>query len=192
MRTRTVNYFFGSLLSRQAILAYGIAGSITTGFQLVLLWIGWFTRVPKQTESLPIFVEVYIETLLPVWIGTITPWNIAMVICNIILALGILGHWTLNYGNSFWKMRIINSRWWCPMSSLERIFARQKRWCSKKIHHSMAAKASTLILIACHAWMGSCVMKPLHHYPPMCQLLCLMVSIAWRDKTWSHLSTPIT
>lgn len=72
MRQRSANYFFGSLFSSQFFLVYGIAGAFTTTFQLLLLYIDVFSGMPRRTESLPIFIEMYIETLLPVWIGHIT------------------------------------------------------------------------------------------------------------------------
>jgi len=74
MKQRSINYFFGSLYSRQAIWAYGIAGGVTTTFQLVLLYLDFFSVSPSQmrTERLPVFIELYIETLLPLWIPPIT------------------------------------------------------------------------------------------------------------------------
>ncbi|SIR71405.1 hypothetical protein SAMN05421752_1028 [Natronorubrum thiooxidans] len=101
MRQGSINYFFGSLFSRQAIYAYGIAGGITTVFQLLLLWANYFTEVPTRTESFPVFVELYIETLLPLWIPPITPWNAAMLLTNAFLMLMILAQWTINYDRAF-------------------------------------------------------------------------------------------
>lgn len=101
MRTRTVNYFLGSLFSRQALYAYGIAGGITTAGQLLLVWLDVFSSVPQRTEMLPVVVEIYIETLLPLWIPPITGWNILIFLINIVLGLWILASWTVNYGRSF-------------------------------------------------------------------------------------------
>lgn len=101
MRQRSINYFFGSLFSRQAIYAYGIAGGITTAFQLLLLWTDFFTEIPTRTESLPVFVELYIETLIPLWIPPITPWNVAMLFVNVFIMLMVLAQWTINYDRGF-------------------------------------------------------------------------------------------
>lgn len=101
MRQRSVNYFFGSLFSRQAIFAYGIAGGVTTVFQLLLLTGDFFGSMPTRTDTLPIFVELYIETLLPLWIPPITGWNIAMLIVNVMVMLLILGWWTAKYDRAF-------------------------------------------------------------------------------------------
>lgn len=101
MRNRSINYFLGSLFSRQAIYAYGIAGGITTAGQLLLLWLDVFSGVPQRTETLPVVVEMYIETLIPLWIPPITPWNALIFFLNIILALWVLLWWTLNYERSF-------------------------------------------------------------------------------------------
>jgi hypothetical protein len=101
MRTRTVNYFWGSLFSRQALYAYGIAGGITTAGQLLLVWLDIFSSVPQRTEMLPVVVEIYIETLLPLWIPPITGWNVLIFLINIVLSLWILAFWTVNYWRSF-------------------------------------------------------------------------------------------
>lgn len=101
MRRRTQSYFFGILFSRLSIYAYGIAGTITTGLQLLLLWFGYFSDVPRRAENLPVFIDLFIETMLPVWIGTITPWNVLMVVLNLFLALFILLIWTDRYDRSY-------------------------------------------------------------------------------------------
>lgn len=100
MRPRTINYFLGSLFSRQAFYAYGIAGGVTTAGQLLLIWLGVFSGMPNRTEALPMVVEAYIETLLPLWIPPITEWNALVLLANITLALWILFCWTVNYGRS--------------------------------------------------------------------------------------------
>lgn len=100
MRARTLNYFFGILFSRQTIYAYGIAAGITTAGQLLLIS-QRILEMPNQTETLPGFIEMYIETLLPVWIGTITPWNALIILINITLTFLILAKWTANYSRSY-------------------------------------------------------------------------------------------
>lgn len=91
----------GNLLSRQFIFAYGIAGSITTMGQLLLLWLDYFEGIPTRTEQLPIFIELYIETLIPLWIPPITGWNTFIFILNVAFALWILLYWTIKYDRSF-------------------------------------------------------------------------------------------
>jgi len=44
---------------------------------------------------------MYIETLIPLWIPPITPWNALIFFLNVILALWVLLWWTLNYERSF-------------------------------------------------------------------------------------------
>lgn len=100
MRTRSINYFLGSLFSRQAIFAYGIAGSITTAGQLLLVSIGVFSGIPQQTEAIPVVIELYIETLIPLWVSPVTPWNLFVLLVNIIIGLWIVLLWTLNYESS--------------------------------------------------------------------------------------------
>lgn len=97
MRQQSVNYFWGSVFSIQSIYAYGIAGSISTAFQMVLVWAGVFTGVPTRTDSLPILVELYLETLIPLWIPPITGWNAIIFLLNVIIAVWILFTWTVNY-----------------------------------------------------------------------------------------------
>lgn len=100
MRMRSVNYFLGSLFSRQAIFAYGIAGSITTAGQLLLVAMGVFSGIPQRTEALPAVIELYIETLLPLWIPPITSWNVFVLLANGVIGIWILLVWTLNYEKS--------------------------------------------------------------------------------------------
>lgn len=100
MRQRSVNYLLGSLFSRQALYAYGIAGGVTTTIQLLLIWVGVFSVIPQKSEYLPVFVEIYIETLFPLWIPPITGWNIFMFLVNIVVVFWILVSWTLNYEKS--------------------------------------------------------------------------------------------
>lgn len=101
MRQRSINYFFGSLFSVQAIYAYGIAGTVTTTGQLLLIYPDIFSAVPQQTAALPMFIELYIETLLPLWIPPITGWNILVFLVNIVLALWLIASWTPSYEQSF-------------------------------------------------------------------------------------------
>jgi len=100
MRARTLNYFLGSLLSRQVIYAYGIAGGITTAIQLLLITNEYLIYTPRS-ESLPIFLDLYIETLLPLWAGGISTVNVVVFITNVIIALLILLKWTANYAASY-------------------------------------------------------------------------------------------
>lgn len=87
MRQQSISYFFGSLFSKQALYAYGIAGAFTTTGQLLLIWLGVFSGVPQRIDALPVFIEVYIETLLPLWIPPITGWNVLIFLVNIALAV---------------------------------------------------------------------------------------------------------
>lgn len=97
MRSQSWRYFLGSLFSRQAIYAYGIAGVFTTVGQLLLVWVGPFSGVPRRTEVLPVVLEAYIETLLPLWIPPITPWNVMIFLLNVLIALWVLLVWTDRY-----------------------------------------------------------------------------------------------
>lgn len=99
--TKKHHPFFRSLFSRQVIYAYGIASGITTAFQLLHLWTDFFSGITTRTESLPVFVELYIETLLPLWIPPITSWNATMLFMNVLLMLMILAQWTINYDRAF-------------------------------------------------------------------------------------------
>jgi hypothetical protein len=101
MRQRSINYFFGSLFSRQFVYAYGIAAGGTALFQQSLIWLGYFSGAPTRVESFPVFVELYIETLLPIWIGGVTNWNILMIITNVFLASLILLLWTARYSRTY-------------------------------------------------------------------------------------------
>lgn len=101
MRQRSKNYFWRSLFSRQAIYAYAAAGGVTTAMQLIVLSAGVFSEKPQRTGTLPLVVELYIETLIPVWIPPVTRYNIAIVLMNGFLALFFLAVWTLNYDSSY-------------------------------------------------------------------------------------------
>lgn len=97
MRQQSVNYFVGSLFSKQILYAYGIAGAATTIGQLLLIWLGIFSGAPLRTDTLPVAIEVYIETLLPLWIPPVTGWNVFVFLVNLVLALWLLASWTYNY-----------------------------------------------------------------------------------------------
>jgi hypothetical protein len=101
MRARTANYFIGSLFSKQSIFAYGIAAAVTTAGQFLLVWGGLFSGIPQRTEAIPRFIELYIETVMPLWIPPITAWNIAIFLLNVLISIGILVNWTLNYDESY-------------------------------------------------------------------------------------------
>lgn len=100
MRQRSVNYFVGSLFSNQFLYAYGIAAGFTTVGQLLLVWLNVFSGIPQRMEALPIIIELYIETLIPLWIPPITGWNVFILILNIVIALWILLSWTISYDRS--------------------------------------------------------------------------------------------
>jgi hypothetical protein len=100
MRARTVNYFFGSMRSRQIVFAYAIANGLTTVLQLAIITLQnrpW----PTDATGLSIVVEAYIETLYPLYIGGITEWNLWMIGINVLLSVGILGWWTAKYAMSY-------------------------------------------------------------------------------------------
>ena len=100
MRDQSYRYFMGSFFSRQAIFAYGIAGGVTTAGQLILIWLGRFSGVPQRTEVVPVIIELYIETLIPLWVPPITSWNVVVLILNLVIALWVLFLWTANYDKS--------------------------------------------------------------------------------------------
>jgi hypothetical protein len=100
MRARTVNYFVGSLFSVQAIYAYGIAGGITTALQGILIWRD-VLLFKAASADLPLLLELYIETLIPIWIPPVTPWNVMILGVNICLALMIIGNWAMKYSQSY-------------------------------------------------------------------------------------------
>lgn len=100
MRDQSVRYFIGSLFSRQVLYAYAIAGGFTTSGQLVMLWVGKMAQIPQRTEVLPVFIELYIETLLPLWIPPVTSWNILLFLINIVIVFWILLSWTISYDRS--------------------------------------------------------------------------------------------
>lgn len=99
MRKNTMDYFLGMLFSKMLFIAYGTASGITTVLQLFLIYQDHmrFDKPLDRVGYLPEFVEVYIETLFPVWIGSITTWNLVMILFNIVLALLILMFWALSY-----------------------------------------------------------------------------------------------
>lgn len=101
MRQRSLNYFVGSLFSRQAIFAYSAAGAFTTALQLLVISTEAFAQMPQRTEALPRVVELYIETLIPLWVPPITEYNVAVVLMNLFLTLMFLAVWTLSYGRSY-------------------------------------------------------------------------------------------
>lgn len=100
MRRQSANYFWGSLFSKQALYAYGIAGAVTTTGQVLLVWLRVFSGVPQRLDALPMILEVYIETLIPLWIPPITGWNILIFLLNAGLTIWILLSWTFRYERS--------------------------------------------------------------------------------------------
>lgn len=52
-------------------------------------------------EMLPAFVELWIETLIPVWVGEITTYNIGIVGFNIFIAFIIILLWTDRYSKTY-------------------------------------------------------------------------------------------
>jgi len=101
MRQRTKRHFRGSLFSRQIIYAYGIAAGFTAAFQQLLVIYNYFASIPQNYETLPVFIELYVETLYPMWIGGITAWNIYMIFLNLCLAVILLAVWTARYAETF-------------------------------------------------------------------------------------------
>lgn len=100
MRQRSVNYFVGSLFSLQFLYAYGIAAGFTTAGQLLLIWLNAFSGIPQRMETLSIVIELYIETLIPLWIPPITGRNVFILTLNIVIAVWILLSWTISYDRS--------------------------------------------------------------------------------------------
>lgn len=102
MRQSSVNYLFGSLFSRQfwwaIVQAYAFSGGVTTGFQIILIQfdILAFTNLPRSSDELLYYVDLYIETVLPMWVGEISRWNVVLLISNAFSFL-ILFSWTMKY-----------------------------------------------------------------------------------------------
>lgn len=99
MRSKSIRYFIGSLFSRQALYAYGIAGGITTAGQLVMLWVGRISPVSQQS-GLPMLIELYIETLIPLWVPPVTPLDTFIFFLNVVIALWVLLSWTISFDQS--------------------------------------------------------------------------------------------
>jgi len=99
MRDQSVRYFIGSLFSRQVFYAYAIAGGLTTALQIIILS-DQISRSALRTEQLPLAVELYIETLIPLWIPPVTSWNIIVFLANAVIAVWILLWWTVRYEQS--------------------------------------------------------------------------------------------
>lgn len=99
MRNQSIRYFIGSLLSRQALYAYAMAGGLTTGVQMLMIS-GEIPRTALRTERLPVVVELYIDTLIPLWIPPITSLDIVVVLINVIITVWILLYWTIRYEQS--------------------------------------------------------------------------------------------
>jgi hypothetical protein len=99
MRDQSIRYFIGSLLSRQALYAYAMSGGLTTGVQLLMIS-GDIPRAALRTEQLPVIVELYIDTLIPLWIPPITSVDIVVVLTNVVITVWILLYWTVRYEQS--------------------------------------------------------------------------------------------
>ena len=99
MRNQSIRYFIGSLLSRQALYAYAMAGGLTTGVQLLMIS-EEIPRAALRTEQLPVVVELYIDTLIPLWIPPITSLDIVVVLINVVITVWILLYWTIRYEQS--------------------------------------------------------------------------------------------
>lgn len=99
MRDQSIRYFIGSLLSRQVLYAYAMAGGLTTGVQLLMIS-GDVPRAVLRTEQLPVIVELYIDTLIPLWIPPITSVDIVVVLTNVVITVWILLYWTVRYEQS--------------------------------------------------------------------------------------------
>lgn len=101
MRQSSINYFWGSLISRQSFFAYGIAAGFTTGLQLLMVTLDVFRLPSDFGQQIHWLVLMYLETLLPVWYGDLTTYNILMVLINLFFAVLILMWWTAKYDSSY-------------------------------------------------------------------------------------------
>lgn len=97
-------HFLGSLFSIQFVWAYGIAASIMTGAQLLLLFSGRFV-MPDTKHELPVIAQIFVETLIPWYIPPITSFNIAVVLLNLFLAILILAVWSSRFDRAMRSRR---------------------------------------------------------------------------------------
>jgi hypothetical protein len=96
MYKKRYEYLRDFLFSRMWIYAYVIAGTVTTTLQFLWLPQSVFEMTAWRTETLPMVVEVYIETLFPIWIGGITSLNRTVVAWNLVLAHSLLFMWAIS------------------------------------------------------------------------------------------------
>lgn len=102
---RGLNYFLGSLISRQAFFAYNAGSAVTTAIMLVGLTAGWVTMEQRAFEEFPVFLEAYVRVLIPWWIGPVQPTDWLIFALNLFFGLFVLVVWTERFNKA------TGSRW---------------------------------------------------------------------------------
>lgn len=91
------------LIARFGFL-YGVGGSINTALQLIAVNIGLLNRHSQTIETVPHFVEAWVNIALPV-LPPYTAVDILNVIVNLLLAGLIAFSWTVRWSESMYNQQ---------------------------------------------------------------------------------------
>lgn len=91
------NYLIGTLIAKPLLL-YSIGGSINTGLQLFLVYVGIFGGDPITAERMPELVRGMIFTVLPI-LPPIGPVDVVNFILNVFFGALLAVWWTVKWSH---------------------------------------------------------------------------------------------
>lgn len=94
-------YFVSMLLARFGFL-YGTGGTVNTALQLIVINIGLVNRRPQSFESVPYYVEAWVNVVLPV-LPPYTLGDILNVVFNLLIAGFITFVWTVKWSEGMYR-----------------------------------------------------------------------------------------
>jgi hypothetical protein len=88
-------YFVSMLVARFGFL-YGAGGTVNTAFQLIVINIGLMSRQPQSIESVPYYVEAWVNVVIPI-LPPYTLGDVVNVVFNLLIAMLIAFIWTIRW-----------------------------------------------------------------------------------------------
>jgi len=87
-----IRRFFQLLFSRVFLMIYGVVSVGLTILQIVMIFHNKFPQIesPNTIDGFGTVVELFMETLIPIWADGISVWDLTMIFLNLTFTILIL------------------------------------------------------------------------------------------------------
>lgn len=97
----SAKYFVSMLIARFGFL-YGAGGTVNTALQLMVINIGLMSRRPQNFDSVPYFVEAWVNIVLPI-LPPYSLGDVLNVMFNLLVAGFIALMWTVKWSEGMYR-----------------------------------------------------------------------------------------